>query len=88
MAIVQWKKMNWFRTPSPWQQAEARRAKRKAAVEQFQSQNESFLSGVAGAQSNQVSGSATIATQLAIARIQAQAKAKSEALAKSVNQFA
>jgi hypothetical protein len=85
MAIVQWKKLNWIKTPSPWQQAQVWRAKRQAMAEAYRANGSNFMSGVVGAQSASFAGSVTVTTQLALTRIQAEAQAKAQAAAKAVN---
>ena len=85
MAIVQWKKMNWFRSPSPWQEAQTWSAKRRAMAQAYQANGANFMSGVVAAQTNSVAGSVTVTTQMALGRIQAEAQAKAQAAAKAFN---
>jgi hypothetical protein len=76
MPAIQAKRMNWIRTPSPWETAQAWRLKRRAAAEQFQNQVDAFVNGVAVAQYDLISGTATISAQMALTRIAEQTQAK------------
>jgi hypothetical protein len=82
MSAIQAKKFNWIRTPTAWQEARAWRARRVAALEQFQRSSEIFLSGLAVAQSDLITGAANLATRKALARIAAETKAKFDSLDK------
>jgi hypothetical protein len=74
------KKFSWLPSPSPWQQAQAWRAKRRAMIEDFQNQTANLTAGFSAAMSNQITGTGQVVTQTAIARLQAAAKAKAAAL--------
>jgi hypothetical protein len=71
------KKFNWLPQPSAWQAQENWRAKRRAMLDSFQSGSDAFASGFGNAMANQISGQATLTTQIVMGRLQAQAKAKS-----------
>ena len=78
---VESKKMNWLRSRSPWEEAEAWREHRRAMSDQFQAESDAALTGFSNAVSNQISGIATIATQMAATRLQKAAKAKQDEMA-------
>jgi len=91
MIGVSTKKFNWLPQPSAWQQQENWRAKRQAMTQDFLSKNDAFASGFGTAMANQISGQATLTTQIVMNRLQAQAKAKSAqyaSLSSLVNQLA
>jgi hypothetical protein len=89
MPAIQAKRMNWIRTPSPWETARAWQLKRRAAAEQFQNQMDAFVNGVAVAQYDLISGSATISAQMALTRIAEQTQAKLASVQNlSINKFA
>jgi hypothetical protein len=88
MSNVQWRKLNWVSTPGAWQEAQAWREKRRAQAEFFESHTSEVLTRVANAQTSQIDGSVTIAFQVAVGRIQAQAKAKTSALMSRLNKTA
>jgi hypothetical protein len=76
MPAIQAKKFNWIRKLSAWEEAQAWRAKRRAMVEDFETNNAMLANAYSTAQANLISGSATLAIEAATARIQATAKAK------------
>jgi hypothetical protein len=84
MPNVQWRKLNWVSRPA----AQAWRAKRREQADYFESQSTEALNGIATAQTNQIAGAVTITMQIAVDRVQAQAKAKVAALVKGLNKTA
>jgi len=91
MQSIYAKKFNWLPQASAWQEAQAWRDKRRAAVESFQSNIDAFSSGVGTAMSNQNDGQVQLTTQIVMSRLQAQAKAKSDqfaAISNAVDQLA
>ncbi len=88
MPNVQWRKLNWVSRPAAWQEAQAWRAKRREQADYFKSQSTEALNGIATAQTNQIAGAVTITMQIAVDRVQAQAKAKVAALVKGLNKTA
>jgi hypothetical protein len=82
MPVIQSKKFNWIRKPTAWEEAQAWRERRVAAIEQFQRSSELFLYGLGVAQSDLINGSAKLATQKALDRIKAETKAKFDSLDK------
>jgi len=81
MASIPTKKFNWVRSPSPWQQAQAWREKRRAMVEQFQNNAAILSNGFFTAQQDKIFGSASLAAEAAGNRIQAKIKAKLDTFA-------
>jgi hypothetical protein len=67
------------RTYSAWDVHEAWRARRREAAQSYLSQSSAAASGFATAWNNQSQGSVTLATQMAVTRIQAAVKAKAAA---------
>ena len=76
MAAIPSKKFNWLGKPSAWQQAVAWREKRRAMVQQFQNNAAILSNGVFTAQADNISGTANLAAEAAVARVQASIKAK------------
>jgi hypothetical protein len=81
MPAVQSKKFNWIVKRSAWQETQAWRQKRRAMVEEFQTNATALANSVGVAQANQIAGFANNAIQACVARIQAAAKAKLDTLA-------
>lgn len=73
----------WIRTPSAYESMVSWREKHAAARQDFESQMTTASSTFGDAFSNQISQSGTIAAQRALARIQAETKAKQAAQAAS-----
>jgi uncharacterized protein (DUF2267 family) len=88
MSNVQWRKLNWVTKQSPWDVAQAWRAKRQAQADFFESQTGEALTRIANAQTGQINGSVEIALRVAVGRIQTQAKAKVAAAVKVLNKTA
>jgi hypothetical protein len=70
------KHFNWLPRPSAWQESESWRARRQAMVQETLDTSDTFTSLFATAASNQIQGSAKLAAQAAIKRIQTSTKAK------------
>ena len=81
MTAVQSKKFGWFRKVSAWEQSQAWRQKRRAMVEEFQSNATNLANSLGAAQANQIAGKANLAVQVATTRIEAATKAKLKMLA-------
>jgi hypothetical protein len=88
MPNVQWRKLNWVSTQGAWKEAQAWREKRRAQADFFESQTSEVLTRVGNAQTSQIDGAVTIAIQVAVDRIQTQAKAKVNALVSRLNKTA
>jgi len=76
VAGFQVRKMNWMRTPSAYQSLQTWRAKRQAAVQDFQNASAAMSNGFTAAWSNQISGSGELAANAAMKRITAEGKAR------------
>ena len=76
VAGFQVKKMNCMRTPSAYQSLQTWRAKRQAAVQDFQTASSLASNAFASVASNQISGSGELAANAAMKRITAEGKAK------------
>lgn len=61
---------------SAWEINQAWREKRRQMVKSFQSEASTASSGLMTAISNQITGSATLTSQIALSRVQAQVAAK------------
>jgi hypothetical protein len=81
MPAVQSKKFYWIAKRSAWQDAQAWRQKRRAMVEEFQTNATDLANSIGAAQANQIAGFANNAIQAGVTRIQAAAKAKLNTLA-------
>jgi hypothetical protein len=81
MPAVQSKKFYWLAKRSAWQEAQAWRQKRRAMVEEFQTNATVLANSLGAAQANQIAGFANNAIQAGVSRIQAAAKAKLNTLA-------
>jgi hypothetical protein len=79
MAAVTSKRFNWVRQPTAWEQSQAWREKRALAREKFESMNATAVNGFSTAWSNQISGMANIASQMAVDRMKATYQAKLDA---------
>ena len=75
MAISSTGRVSFGGTSSAWQMHAAWRARRREAAETYLAQASAAGSAFANAWSNQIQGSVELATQAAITRIQAAAKA-------------
>jgi hypothetical protein len=82
MRSIYTKKFSWLRTPTAWQQSQIWRERRQAMNAKFFQKSNNFIAGLAVAQADQISGTAQIVSQMAVARIQAEAKAKFDSLDK------
>lgn len=85
MAGIQIKKMNWVRTPSAYESLQTWRAKRQAAVAEFETLASSTASAFGAAWSNQISGLSDLAANAAMTRISAEGKAKIEAATSAID---
>ena len=81
MPAVLSKKFYWLPKPSPWQDAQAWREKRRAMSEDFRNNATNLANSVANAQANQIAGAAELTAKIAAARVQAALKAKLSKLA-------
>ena len=77
--------MRWLNTPSAWQDIQYRRERRGAAIKQRLDLMNGAGTAIAGALQNNISGFASNAVQAAVARIQADAKAKSVEMTKQID---
>ncbi len=75
MAISSTGRFSFFRTYSAWQVDEAWRARRRDIAQSYLADGAATGSAIASAWSNQIQGSAALAANAAVARIQAAAKA-------------
>ena len=76
------RKFGWVRTPTAWQQAETWRARRSNFAERSISASDTVNATFAQAATDQGKGLAKLATQAAVTRIKAAAKAKFDEAAK------
>jgi uncharacterized RmlC-like cupin family protein len=81
MAGIQLKRMNWTRMPTAWEQTMQWREKQQRVAERMEQLN-AANSGFSNAALNNISESGALAIKMAIARNQAEAKAKAEEAAK------
>lgn len=81
MAGIQLKRMNWTRMPTAWEQTMQWREKQQRVAERMEKLN-AANSGFSNAALNNISESGALAIKMAIARNQAEAKAKAEEAAK------
>lgn len=77
-------RFNWVPTRSAWQEMEYRRAKRAKAIKEDLDRMDSMNATFSNAFQNRILGSANIAAEAALKRVQAAAKAKLEANAKQI----
>ena len=85
MAGFQIKKMNWVRQQSAYDSMQAWRAKRQAAVQEFETLATATASAFSTAWSNQINGSGELAANAALKRISEQGKAKIDATLNSLD---
>lgn len=85
MAGFQVKKMNWMRMPSAYEGMQAWRAKRQAAVQEFENLAIATASAFSAVWSNQINGSGELAANAALKRISAEGKAKIDATLNSLD---
>jgi hypothetical protein len=76
---MQFKKLNWFSTPTAWEQAQVWREKRAAMRQQFEAAQSAAINGFGTAWSNEITGLGDLVVQQVQARLQADAKAKAAA---------
>ncbi len=81
MAGIQIKRMNWTRMPTAWEQTMHWKEKQQRSKERLQNM-QATSAGFSNAALNFISESGALAVKAAISRNQAEAKAKSEAIAK------
>lgn len=85
LAGIQLKKMNWVRSQSAYDSLQTWRAKRQAAVAEFESTASATASAFSTAWSNQISGLGELAANQALARISAEGQAKINASTSSLD---
>jgi hypothetical protein len=85
MTYIEPKKFYWLPTPSAWDDAQSWRDRRRAMVDQFQSDSTNALASISSTMSGQIDGSAQIAAKVALKRVQDAAKAKHAKLLASLN---
>ncbi|RKE70723.1 hypothetical protein [Pseudorhodoplanes sinuspersici] len=85
MAGIQMKKMNWVKPQSAYDSMQAWRAKRQAAVAEFESLSTATASAFSAAWSNQISGLGELAANAALQRVSAEGKAKIDAATSSID---
>lgn len=85
MAGFQVKKMNWMRTPSAYDSMQSWRAKRQAAVQEFENLAMATASAFGAVWSNQIHGQGELAANAALKRISAEGKAKIDATLNSLD---
>ncbi|HEY0441121.1 MAG TPA: hypothetical protein VGD36_13685 [Xanthobacteraceae bacterium] len=73
---IQTKRFSWLRSPTGWQQFQGWQEKRRAMRESFDNARSMATSGFGEAWTSQIDGTANLAGQAALDRIQAAAKAK------------
>lgn len=76
MAAIGWKGIKWLSSRSAWQEMEYHRAKRAEFAQSDQSSMDSMNNAMTTALQSKISGSATLAGNAALKRVQAAAKAK------------
>jgi hypothetical protein len=84
MAAIGFRGIKWFRSPSAWEHTKAWRQSRQRAVKAFQLQAATASAGFTTAFANQISGTAKIAEDAAVKRLQGELKT----LVKTVNKTA
>jgi hypothetical protein len=77
---VGYKRFNWLPSPTAWQQTAGWRQRRLAAEQRIQEQIQPVVDALANAQASQIDGITTITLQIANARIQSEAQAKTAKL--------
>jgi hypothetical protein len=73
---VQAKRFSWFRQPTGWEQTQRWQTRRSAMRQDFDLANRALSNGIFTAASNVIEGTATLAGQQALSRIQAETKVK------------
>lgn len=73
MASIQFKRFNWLRRPTAWEQAQAWRSSRRAMAEKFQTGATLASNGFLTASVNQIQGMALLAAQAAMKQVQGSA---------------
>jgi hypothetical protein len=85
---VGYKRFNWLPSPTAWQQTVGWRKRRLEAQQRIEQQIQPIVDGLANAQHSQLQGLTTITLQIANARIQKEAAAKTAKLrAEALAQF-
>jgi hypothetical protein len=79
------KKMNWLRSPSAWEDAQAWRERRQASRDKFEAAASQASNGLFGAAVSQTQGLATLAAQIANQRVSESARQKLSAVTNSLN---
>jgi hypothetical protein len=75
MAGSQIRRIKWYKSPSAWESAKAWREARRAMVSKFQDSAQTANAAFSNAWSSQITGSASLAANAAIARSQNEIKA-------------
>ena len=88
MAGIQVKKMNWVRPQSAYDSLQTWRAKRQAAVAEFESVSMGTASAFNAIWSNQISGGGELAANAALMRISTEGKNKIDAATRSIDMTA
>ena len=88
MAGIQVKKMNWIRPQSAFDSLQTWRAKRQAAVAEFESVSMGTASAFNAVWSNEINGLGELAANAALARISTEGRAKIEATTRSIDMTA
>ena len=88
MAGIQVKKMNWVRPQSAFDTLQTWRAKRQAAVAEFESNMSALSSTFSSVALNEINGLGELAANAALARISADGKAKIDAATRSIDMTA
>ena len=85
MAGIQVKKMNWIRPQSAFDSLQTWRAKRQAAVAEFESVSMGTASAFNAVWSNEINGLGELAANAALTRISAAGKARIDAATRSID---
>ena len=85
MAGIQIKKMNWVKPRSAYESMQAWKAKRQAAIDEFQNLSNATANAFGTAWANQINGQGSLAADAALKRISAEGKAKIDAAVNSID---
>lgn len=85
LAGIQLKKMNWIRPQSAYDSLQTWRAKRQAAVAEFESNMATLTSTFSSVSTNEINGLGELAANQALARISAEGQAKINASTSSLD---
>ena len=82
---VGFRRFKWFNTPSAYQDMQHRRERRAAAIKQHLDMMDGINAALSNTLQNNISGKSSNAANAALARLQADAKAKSAEMTKQID---